>query len=156
MANSVLFTSSLFLGFLHMALIIFYQPVPRILAFTITCGTFSSIWNHGVTSEIAKWTDRGIMVIGTTVDFIYIIVVNATEAQRTLLITLMSTALAGYTFAKITIGGNLPHLLAHICLSFAHFILIVCVEPSWQLSAAHNRVRPVSYMLFGQDTVRAE
>ena len=124
MANSVLFTSSLFLGFLHMVLIVLYQPVPPILALTITCGTFSSIWNHGVTSEIAKWTDRGIMVIGTAVDFIYIIVIPDTEAQRTLLLALLSTALAGYSLAKNTVGGNLPHLLAHICLSFTHFILI--------------------------------
>jgi len=135
MANSVLFTSSLFLGFIHMALIMFYQPVHRILAFTIICGTFSSIWNHGVTSEIAKWTDRGIMVVGTAVDFIYIIVIPATEAQRTLLITLISTAIAGYSFSKITIRGNLPHILAHICLSFAHYILIVCVEPSLQINS---------------------
>lgn len=141
MANSILFASSLFFAFLHLALIIFYRP-PLTLSYSVLCGVFSSLWNHGTTSEIAKWSDRGMMAVGAIIDFAYLATVPT--ASRLLLAALVVAAIVGYAgakalvrvaqkkevapaatvFAAVFTSGNLPHLLAHLCLSCTHFIMI--------------------------------
>lgn len=155
MANHVLFASSLFLAFLHLSLVIYFKP-PRAFAFSVLCGTFSSIWNHGVTNDVAKWSDRGMMAVGALVDFSYIASVPIN--QRPLLFALILAALAGYAGAKVLVrassakkerrdashaaslyaavftSGNLPHLTAHLCLSLTHFVMITelaahCASP---------------------------
>jgi hypothetical protein len=144
MANPVLFASSLFFAYLHLALILIFQPVPRLFSFTILSGVLSSIWNHGTTSELAKWSDRGAMAVGAAVDFAYIYSVPI--GRRPLLAALIVAAIAGYAGAKALVrrqapqakqkrapwalaavlsSGDLPHLLAHACLSCTHFVMIV-------------------------------
>ena len=142
MANHVLFASSLFFGFLHLALILFFQPVPLLFSYGVLCGVFSSLWNHGSTSDIAKWSDRIMMVVGAVVDFAYLAAVPT--PSKLLLASLIVAAIVGYAgakalvrvslkkeaspaasvFAAVFTSGNLPHLLAHLCLSCTHFIMI--------------------------------
>lgn len=141
MANPVLFASSLFFAFLHLALILYFQP-PLAFSYCILCGVFSSVWNHGTTSDVAKWSDRGMMAVGAIVDSAYIAAVPT--ASRLLLASLIVAAIVGYAgakalvrvskkkeaspaasvFAAVFTSGNLPHLLAHLCLSCTHFIMI--------------------------------
>ena len=160
MANPVLFASSLFLAFVHLALILAQQPLPRLFSFTVLCGTFSSIWNHGTTSEIAKWTDRSMMAVGAVVDFAYLS--SVPMEMRPLLCGLIVCAILGYFGAKFLVvrappptgkagkaglkggdaspAGNAPHLVAHVLLSLTHFIMTYqlsrhCAEPSSASSA---------------------
>ena len=165
MANSTLFASSLCLAFLHLALVLAFQPVPRVFAFVILCGTFSSIWNHGVTNDIAKWADRCMMAIGACADLAYLS--NVPIQHRPLLVALIAAAIIGYVGAKYLVvtaaaakaapraasprgkaplpasaaaSGNLPHLIAHVLLSSTHFIMIMqlsayCGSPSQAANA---------------------
>ena len=157
MANPVLFASSLFLAFIHLALILAQQPLPRVFSFTVLCGTFSSIWNHGTTTEVAKWSDRSMMAVGAVVDFAYLW--SVPMEMRPLLCSLIVLAILGYFGAKFLVvqapgktakaglkggdaspAGNAPHLIAHILLSMTHFIMTYqlsrhCAVPSSASSA---------------------
>jgi hypothetical protein len=51
---------------------IVYLEIRTFLSFFYTIGVFTSLWNHGTTSEYAKWSDRIFMFIGVFVDIVVI------------------------------------------------------------------------------------
>lgn len=68
MANLVLFKSSLIFGTIQLIAMIALES--RNIAFntSITFGILTSVINHAITSEIAKWTDRTMMLVGIYID----------------------------------------------------------------------------------------
>jgi hypothetical protein len=66
MANPVLLYSSAVVTLLHLIGVLYANGnAPAwIVAYMLT-GCATSIWNHGTTSELAKWSDRGAMYFGT-------------------------------------------------------------------------------------------
>lgn len=62
--NFVLLYSSVLNGIACICLqLLFYFPEYDVLYFITNLGIFTSIWNHGTTLDIAKWSDRICMVI---------------------------------------------------------------------------------------------
>lgn len=62
--NFVLLYSSVLNGIVCMLLqLLFYFPEYDVLYVITNLGIFTSIWNHGTTLDIAKWSDRICMVI---------------------------------------------------------------------------------------------
>jgi hypothetical protein len=104
MANPRLFASSLVLGFLHLLLLLLHQPVPRIFAVNVLCGIFSSIWNHGATLEVAKWSDRTMMAVGAVVDGVYLFALGMPHREwlaRAILAAIAAFLLAKYILAAL-------------------------------------------------------
>ena len=72
MVNLILFRSSVFLGICHFMIPIFtkvsYFDKLMILYYF---GIVTSLWNHGTTSSMAKWSDRVVMYVGCLSDFLF-------------------------------------------------------------------------------------
>ena len=106
MANPQLHASTLVLGFLHLLLLALLPRVPRLFALNIVCGVFASLWNHGTTSAVAKWADRGMMALGAAVDAAYLVALPL--PHRGWLLRLIGAAILGYFLAKrmVAAGGE--------------------------------------------------
>jgi len=63
MVNRVLLYSSLICGGIHLV----YPSHLVVHRMAMMSGVMTSIWNHGTTSPIAKWTDRGMMMVAVIV-----------------------------------------------------------------------------------------
>ncbi len=66
MANLILFRSSIICSLLHVISMILYPPSLAYGSF-ISVALSTSIFNHGLTSDFWKWSDRIIMVVGSGV-----------------------------------------------------------------------------------------
>jgi hypothetical protein len=147
MANSILFLSSLVMGFLHAAALVLYPSTNIVLAANIVLGVGTSMWNHGVTSSAAKLADRGMMWLGFVVDFHFVWTVPDYSRWSLCLATLFGAAtlywvakawIAWNASSKVTdfsqdvktyrdaarAKANLPHLCAHASLTMTHLLLI--------------------------------
>jgi hypothetical protein len=118
MANKTLLYSSLLFGTLQL-FFLFLNP-PLILTLVIVCGTLTSIWNHGSTSQSAKRIDRLVMSIGAAIDACY-----AAHLPWSLLLLFM--AILSYAIAKLS-KSNVPHVLAHALLTLAHLSLCLSMK----------------------------
>lgn len=127
MTNYVLFLSSLFLGWMHMIGMVF-SSTPTLFKLTVVTGVFASIWNHGTTTDIAKWLDRLLMIMGAIIDTIYANTIVELRDQRFVLNMLLVFAIGGYLLAKKFIKG--AHLFAHVMLSIFHFIVMFKLKKS--------------------------
>jgi hypothetical protein len=62
--NVVLLYSSVLNGIVcGLLLYLFYFPEYNVLYFVTILGIFTSVWNHGTTLDIAKWSDRICMIV---------------------------------------------------------------------------------------------
>ena len=67
MVNVYLYRSSLICGAIQFLFMTFYNTKLNLVIF-YTIGILTSIWNHGTTSEVAKWVDRFIACMAMFVD----------------------------------------------------------------------------------------
>jgi predicted membrane protein len=139
MTNFVLFLSSVFIAFIHVAAQLRYQQSNFVLTVTMACGCATSVWNHGVTSSIAKVVDRTMMWIGFFSNLCTISRVHDNTRQYACLATLLAAVLL-YVVAKSCIAltghqkqeetpctnrlSDLPHILAHFSLTITHILLM--------------------------------
>ena len=80
MANYTLFLSALVCTKIHIAFMIIWYDALRIpqgpyLYIVIICALATSLWNHGVTNKVAKWTDRLCIACGSLVDLYFVVAV---------------------------------------------------------------------------------
>ena len=124
MANPRLFCSALFLGLVHILMLVWDRHCPRVLAISLVLAVFTSIWNHGVTSDVAKWADRCMIGAAAGLDYYYLLFVIPHASSRPLL-AVMSTSILAYFSAKMVLRAmrmeagimwqaDMPHLCAHI------------------------------------------
>jgi len=152
MANAMLFRSACLLGMIHIYLMLFFR-VPYLFGLVMISGVFSSIVNHGLTGEWAKWLDRWMMVVGAVIDGAYLYVVFWESSLINIFNSLILMAAASYLLAKVMLQNappeqaeavvwqgsghkpqwtlrraDLPHLFAHLFLSLLHYVLIVNID----------------------------
>jgi len=113
MANRILFASSVICGLLHILAMIMFAP-PNILLITFLCGSISSIYNHGSTKNLAKWTDRIVMVIGMIIEFFF-------ASNTHVVLILISICLY---FSGKRLKSSVPHLVAHFILTTCHIMIV--------------------------------
>ncbi len=118
MANKVLLISAICSSICHLAAILLtplIQSIYYILFIILALST--SIWNHGVTSNIAKWSDRLVMGFGTIIT--YLIVPDKALYGLPIII-------ASYFGAKIS-NNNLYHIIAHITITIINIYIILYI-----------------------------
>jgi hypothetical protein len=127
--NPVLFQSSLFLGLLHVIAVVHFYPGIWI-ALVYLGGVITSLLNHGLTSKVAKWTDRSWMTMGVITDILFILSIPLV-AIRVKGIALVVAYVSLYFIAKYLVSkskdkqkGNLPHILTHILATLTHIWLL--------------------------------
>mmetsp|Transcript_16839 Transcript_16839/g.25047 ORF Transcript_16839/g.25047 Transcript_16839/m.25047 type:complete len:144 (-) Transcript_16839:323-754(-) len=138
MANPVLAKSALFITFAHIMLMMFHGLRPQFLYPFWSLCLFTSVLNHSVTSEIAKWADRIVISVGVVVD-IWLALVFLDNKTKALSFMCLWIVVAGYFSAKMLISQkwlkehdmcgmsvqDLPHLAAHMFGTLNHFILVI-------------------------------
>ncbi len=134
MANKFLFISSCLISFLHIRWLIIFMPYNLVLVSTILTGLLTSIANHGLTSNYAKWSDRLVMWIGIFVNMYLLLDVEYNTRQLCyflLSLTVTSYFLSKFLLTVMVIGrnsihliANILHVLAHIFITANHLILI--------------------------------
>lgn len=150
MVNPVLFQSACILGSVHIAAIALYNP-PRIFATNMIIGVLTSVWNHGMTHELAKWSDRGVMGVGMVIDLYYLAYIAKYPWNMSLAASIFSAAI-GYLLAKAIIHriavnshgkiqekGNIPHLFAHVCLTIVHCFMCYHLSDECHHDASVNQ-----------------
>lgn len=144
MANALLFRSSAAIAVVHAAALWWFQAGNALLTATIVLGVATSLWNHGVTSSLAKIADRAMMWVGFCIDLHLVWSVPDVAAWATCFATLVASALL-YFAAKwglrlterrsSSVSGSvarawpvrvadLPHVLAHLSLTTTHVMLL--------------------------------
>lgn len=73
MANQLLAKTSMAFGALNIAFMLFWNTRHYLMAVYIV-GIATSIWNHGTTSNLAKWADRVWMFYGAVSDITVLII----------------------------------------------------------------------------------
>jgi hypothetical protein len=107
MANDRLFRSGALALLVHLAGFWAHQPPPAHIAF-ITAGCLTTLWNHGTTTEAAKWGDRLMMAACVLYHLRY-------EPR----LIVLWTAVPAYFAAKIT-GDDRWHLVSHACATWGN------------------------------------
>lgn len=133
-------------------ILIIFNKIPKLLGLNIVFGVFSSIINHGLTEEWAKWIDRMMMFFGAIIDCFYIIKIFWESGFIYILNSLLILAIISYFSAKQILllkekkkitnnnnnnNSNIPHLFAHIFLSILHYIFILTIEKECELNDIH-------------------
>jgi hypothetical protein len=128
MANQRLFRSALVCGFIHF-LAIAYWNGPTILLIIYGFGAGTSIWNHGVTSEYAKWADRMMMAVGALMDMLWILAYT-NELQRCSGLSMLACAVGLYfleklnSFRKWPVPQDFLHQSSHYLITINHLFLL--------------------------------
>lgn len=117
MANKELFLTSYLMLIAHTFALFIYHP-PFLIFIIYMIGPLVSIWNHGVSSIIAKYTDRFIMIIGYFIDLLYIY-----KLKNIYIFILINLTVICYITSKITNIISF-HLLAHLLIILTHYILL--------------------------------
>ena len=100
MANPRLCVSATLLGLLHVLGLLLF-PCPRVYAITLVLAVATSVWNHGTTSECAKWSDRLTIAWATVVTTGYVVyVLPDTHPLRDEMLSTMSAGILAYFGAK--------------------------------------------------------
>ena len=121
MANSILLKTSCFFGLVHfIAMYLYQETVPRLYCTILTIGILTSIWNHGTTSELAKWGDRLWIALGVISD-VYHISLFTYRPNSSIVFSVITLAIICYFRAKSHEKKNEP-LLRDFCHSSCHMI----------------------------------
>eukprot|EP00011_Vannellida_sp_DIVA3-517-6-12_P002475 CAMPEP_0114606962 /NCGR_PEP_ID=MMETSP0168-20121206/1829_1 /TAXON_ID=95228 ORGANISM="Vannella sp., Strain DIVA3 517/6/12" /NCGR_SAMPLE_ID=MMETSP0168 /ASSEMBLY_ACC=CAM_ASM_000044 /LENGTH=97 /DNA_ID=CAMNT_0001817837 /DNA_START=173 /DNA_END=466 /DNA_ORIENTATION=- len=90
----------------------------------------TSVWNHGTTSGLAKWADRGTIACAVVVDALYIAVLPA--AQLAVGSLLVVAGITCYFMAKSAIkagqSGDRYHLASHCVGTLLNVIVILSLS----------------------------
>ena len=111
-----LFVSSIFCSMIHFLMFVWIS-VPLSLQLVHMFACFTSICNHGLTSDRIKWLDRAVVGLGVAMDFYY---TNSNWFCRTLL--WFSTT--SYFYSKITFHTEY-HIFAHLLTTVNHILIYV-------------------------------
>ncbi len=87
-------------------------------------GPVTSMWNHGTTCALARWTDRVVMTVGLGVDvWLWWLLPHKTEAFAVGALTTL--AVMSYLSAKWWSHTTLAHALTHALVTSAHVPLVL-------------------------------
>ena len=116
MANPVLlYTASVSTLFHLIGLLYANGNVPAWIVAYMMTGCATSIWNHGTTSELAKWSDRVAMWVGTAATYW-----NTVGQPTHYMIPPMIIAY----FAAKYLGRTEPHIAAHAIITVINLKLL--------------------------------
>lgn len=124
MVNVVLYRSSIISSVLHTIGYVIFKPNNQLLLTIVTMGLFTSLWNHKVTCNIAKYTDRAMMILGF-ISNLYIISTIENNINQLISVVLLVVSTYFYLYSKIKkiVGA---HILSHLFLTINHVILMSC------------------------------
>ena len=142
MANSVLFKTSFFFGLIHfIAMYLYQETVPRVYCTILTIGILTSLWNHGTTSEVAKWGDRLWIALGVLND-LYHISIFSYRPNSLIVLSVIVLAIVCYFRAKFHegkkdfISRDFCHASCHMVATAAHVTIIAILstqgEVDWE------------------------
>lgn len=131
MANPLLLKSSIILGFINLVFVEFFD-VPNYFRTYMWLGVFTSIWNHGTTSKIAKFSDRFVIIANAIPEFFYIMQIDPEYwFWKAACVLLFFSGIFSFIIAKIKIAtknnenihGNKQHFLCHFLITVEHLLL---------------------------------
>jgi len=134
MVNQRLFRSASICGLIHLLAIIEYWNEPFILLVVYGVGVGTSVWNHSVTLEYAKWADRILMFIGALMDLFCILAYTKGLQQFTSLL-MLGCAVSLYFLEKLRIRSvpqDFFHQSAHYLITISHLFLLHFLNESVQ------------------------
>jgi len=114
MVNTTLFVSAAISSAIHAAAILWTQP-PLPYAIFLAAGCVTGLWNHGTTSDLAKWSDRTMMWTGLPLTFF----IAPTPALQVLTLCIVPA----YGTAK-RFRCTAAHVAAHILITFIHLQIL--------------------------------
>lgn len=135
MANPTLFATSCIMlaGHLILVCLMSNSPLPLLVIYVV--GPLTSVWNHGTTSDIAKWSDRCVMTLGLGIDLWFLSHdISGAWPRITMVALFLSWALVLFFGGKVCmkrsddtkedILESLPHAIAHICILLSHVCML--------------------------------
>lgn len=134
MVNHVLFKSSIFLGIAHTIAVLYWKVhlSDPLLVTVYMVGVATSLVNHGLTSELYKWADRGWMALGCFTDLVYIMTLLA-DWHKVAAVVLQFSYIGAFFLAKWLVAargmkhaGNIPHICTHAGATVLHVWLLYC------------------------------
>ncbi len=117
MANHVLLGSALLSSIVHLIFMGLYTP-PVLYGSFIGSALITSILNHGFTSDILKWMDRVVMILGAGIT-LYL-------APTLLFKILMIICWGLYYLAKI-LDSNYLHIGAHATITIINVGILIAL-----------------------------
>jgi len=137
MANTVLLYSTYVFGTIHIIYMIITLSNNHVLNCNILFGILTSIINHKTTSELAKWTDRIMMINGIIIDIYVTSSIRDTYIQY-ISFYLLSQSILSFVISKIIlfirhtsdngysikILNLLFHIISHLLLTLLHLLLL--------------------------------
>lgn len=131
MAQPFLFGTAYLMLLVHGVAVLFRAPLALRISYIV--GPLTGMWNHGTTSELAKWADRVAMTAGLCVDLAYLRTNYVTSwvclgAAIALYACAKGTGAAD-TFASLFFGPSVMlHALSHGSVTAAHVSLLYALR----------------------------
>ncbi len=123
MANIILFNSSLICSLAHIIVMILYPP-SFVYGSFLTLALTTSVCNHGLTSDVWKWSDRVVMVVGSGVT-IYM-APSTTVKSLVLLLGLLYGAAKNYAHVGFHLGAHGLLTLVNIHILYTNYYTLIC------------------------------
>jgi hypothetical protein len=117
MANSILFQSSCFHGFViaFVLMYAFYRTrLPKYLIALLATVIITSIWNHGVSNNLAVWCDRAAVTI--TILALGLYIYQTKQFSESHLFLLLLAVVALYFVAKALKVKNNEYVWFHLAM----------------------------------------
>ena len=129
MTNPILYKSSCINGSL-IAIFLSYayykNLLPTYIIAILLTVILTSILNHKITNNLAKWCDRVLAFVAIVALSFCIYKTKTTKLNQYLMFVLLFLICALYLFAKQTNTiSNICHLSAHICATILIFLIIL-------------------------------
>ncbi len=126
MRNKTLLYSSFLSLLVHMLLFSYISTFPHPWLHYTCVGT--SIWNHGFTSKIAKWTDRAMITVCVGHNMYWLSMYNC-HITSWIGMSLTINAVAFYFISKIVRNHYqiIFHFISHVCATFSNVLLGIVV-----------------------------
>jgi hypothetical protein len=115
MANQVLLGSVLLSSIVHLIFMGLYTP-PFLYGTFLGSALITSILNHGFTSDILKWLDRMMMILGAGVT-LYLV--------PTLLFKILMIVCCAFYYLAKTIDSNYLHIGAHTTITIINIAILI-------------------------------
>lgn len=141
MAHPLLFITSLGMIISHfIALYLFKGPL--ILQWSYISGPSTSIWNHGLISSFALWSDRIMMTAGCLIDLYFM--ETLPWGNKIIVLVTTSAAIICFFIAKVMSGFEIPskllrfseiqwipslfHASSHVFISISHYCMLSFIQ----------------------------
>ena len=144
----ILFTSSIIMGCIHVywlyyALLLLVPEISNTSLYPVMkqwvllniAAIVTSIWNHGTTSLISKWTDRIVVTYAIYKDYVMIQLLFRDNVDKIPCIIILITSISCFIVSKLyhtlSFYRFLCHILSHIIATLLHIVIIE--ESIWKL-----------------------